>query len=302
MTVRLSSRRSPEIGQFISPDTLVPNPGDVQSFDRYAYVNNNPLRYIDPTGHWSEDQLNEVLGNNWQFRYFGDLAPYKGAFAGNDKLLQFLTSSETTDMFDLRMVGIAVGVGEFVSTLVGNTPDAIAIRINGTGKAIWGGGGAVEAVVNFRSGELSYFGSPSASGGASGGAGGDIGISIINDLPSNVSYRGYFGAVKADFKYGAGAAVEGFIGLPLPNFPNGDISAGANGAFFGVGIGGMLDLSAGFSYAFEVLRVDTQGRDWFPDWRNYNMIHDTGEILYQAYWGLGYMMYGDNWITAGNDR
>ena len=41
----------PGLARFIQPDTLVPNPGDAQSFDRYAYVNNNPLKYTDPTGH-----------------------------------------------------------------------------------------------------------------------------------------------------------------------------------------------------------------------------------------------------------
>ena len=41
----------PHIGRFIQPDTIVPNPGDAQAFDRYAYVLNNPLKYVDPTGH-----------------------------------------------------------------------------------------------------------------------------------------------------------------------------------------------------------------------------------------------------------
>jgi RHS repeat-associated protein len=41
----------PRLGRFIQPDTIVPNPRDAQSFDRYAYVNNNPLKYVDPTGH-----------------------------------------------------------------------------------------------------------------------------------------------------------------------------------------------------------------------------------------------------------
>jgi RHS repeat-associated protein len=39
------------IGRFLSPDTIVPAPGDPQSLNRYAYVLNNPLRYTDPTGH-----------------------------------------------------------------------------------------------------------------------------------------------------------------------------------------------------------------------------------------------------------
>ncbi|MCE7980173.1 MAG: RHS repeat-associated core domain-containing protein [Caldilinea sp. CFX5] len=52
----------PALGRFIQPDTIVPNPGDVQSFDRYAYVNNNPLKYTDPTGHYSPEELMEHFG------------------------------------------------------------------------------------------------------------------------------------------------------------------------------------------------------------------------------------------------
>ena len=291
-----------KLGRFLSADTLVPRPHNPQAFNRYSYVLNNPLRYVDPTGHWSEEQLTATLGQSWRLRYFGDQASYRGAYAGHEKFLHFLTSPETTNDFDLSMVGIAMGVGEFVSTLVGNTPDAISIRGNFGAGAIIGVGNSFEAVVNFRSGELSYFWSPGASGGASGGAGGDIGIAIINDLPSNTAYRGYFGAAKADFKYGAGGTIEGFLGLPLPNFPDGDIFAGANGAFLGVGLGGELDLSAGFSYAFEALRVNINGREWGPDWRNYHPVADAGEILYQAYWGLGLLIYGDSWISANNNK
>ncbi len=41
----------PVLGRFISADTLVPEPGNPQSLNRYAYVTNNPLRYADPSGH-----------------------------------------------------------------------------------------------------------------------------------------------------------------------------------------------------------------------------------------------------------
>jgi len=41
----------PLLGRFISADTIVPSPGNPQSLNRYSYVNNNPLRYIDPDGH-----------------------------------------------------------------------------------------------------------------------------------------------------------------------------------------------------------------------------------------------------------
>jgi RHS repeat-associated protein len=41
----------PSLGRFISPDSIIPNPGDPVSYDRFAYVRNNPLKYIDPSGH-----------------------------------------------------------------------------------------------------------------------------------------------------------------------------------------------------------------------------------------------------------
>jgi hypothetical protein len=36
-------------------DTIVP--GGVQGLDRYAYVNNSPLNYVDPTGHVACDEI-----------------------------------------------------------------------------------------------------------------------------------------------------------------------------------------------------------------------------------------------------
>ena len=42
----------PLLGRFISADPVVPEPGNPQDLNRYAYARNNPLRYADPTGHW----------------------------------------------------------------------------------------------------------------------------------------------------------------------------------------------------------------------------------------------------------
>ena len=50
----------PALGRFIQPDTIVPDPGDAKSFDRYAYVLNNPLKYNDPTGHTVRSALDQI--------------------------------------------------------------------------------------------------------------------------------------------------------------------------------------------------------------------------------------------------
>ena len=45
----------PSLGRFLSPDPNVQFTADLQSYNRYSYAGNNPLRYSDPTGYfWSE--------------------------------------------------------------------------------------------------------------------------------------------------------------------------------------------------------------------------------------------------------
>jgi RHS repeat-associated protein len=45
----------PQVGRFVSPDTIIPHRQGSQAWDRYAYVNNNPIKYTDPTGHFCDD-------------------------------------------------------------------------------------------------------------------------------------------------------------------------------------------------------------------------------------------------------
>jgi RHS repeat-associated protein len=45
----------PAMGRFMGIDPVGILEGNLHSFNRYAYANNNPYRYIDPNGMWAED-------------------------------------------------------------------------------------------------------------------------------------------------------------------------------------------------------------------------------------------------------
>jgi RHS repeat-associated protein len=55
---------SPYINRFLSADTIVPGYANPQNLNRYSYVVNNPLRYIDPSGHrYIEDEFEGSLSS-----------------------------------------------------------------------------------------------------------------------------------------------------------------------------------------------------------------------------------------------
>lgn len=45
----------PALGRFTQADTIVPEPVNLQSLNRFSYVLNNPLKYIDPSGYCGVD-------------------------------------------------------------------------------------------------------------------------------------------------------------------------------------------------------------------------------------------------------
>jgi RHS repeat-associated protein len=51
----------PAMGRFISADPVDGDLTNPQSFNKYSYVLNNPLKYVDPTGNWSMEAFGQFL-------------------------------------------------------------------------------------------------------------------------------------------------------------------------------------------------------------------------------------------------
>ena len=57
---------SPVLGRFLSPDPIVPEPGNPQALNRYSYVYNNPYVYVDPSGY---DPLDQAWRDSFSQQY-----------------------------------------------------------------------------------------------------------------------------------------------------------------------------------------------------------------------------------------
>src|SRR5262249_12411520 len=57
---------SPLFGKFLSPDPIIQAPENLQSYNRFSYVLNNPLAFTDPTGFswWTKlrDRVAKPIG------------------------------------------------------------------------------------------------------------------------------------------------------------------------------------------------------------------------------------------------
>jgi RHS repeat-associated protein len=57
----------PTLGRFLSPDPNVQFVADLQSYNRYSYVLNNPLTHTDPTGYFSLGDFGSLVNIAWTF-------------------------------------------------------------------------------------------------------------------------------------------------------------------------------------------------------------------------------------------
>jgi RHS repeat-associated protein len=66
----------PTLGRFLSPDPIVQFPSTSQNWNRYSYVLNNPLSFVDPSGF----EIEHVQG--WGYKYNGGDMGLAGALSG----------------------------------------------------------------------------------------------------------------------------------------------------------------------------------------------------------------------------
>jgi hypothetical protein len=67
---------SPILGRFISADSVVPQPRNPQSLNRYSYVINNPLAFTDPNGHCYDTVCNNSYSTHIDYNISGPITLY----------------------------------------------------------------------------------------------------------------------------------------------------------------------------------------------------------------------------------
>jgi hypothetical protein len=129
----------PVIARFVSPDTIIQKLYDPVTLDRYSYVSNNPLNYIDPSGHakyrafFTNIGVGDVYGvtqmegtvfseqRNSQGYY--DAADFSGIFHGPEVSLTPLGTSyqmvELEDSYTKADVSRVEGPASYWSSIVG---------------------------------------------------------------------------------------------------------------------------------------------------------------------------------------
>jgi RHS repeat-associated protein len=175
----------PSLGRFLSPDSIIPQSQGVQAWDRYAGMNNNPVRYNDPSGHW----INVVLGAAIGAAVGATLYSINTARSGQDwNLGQALTVGAT-----------GAAAGALISTGIG--AGAGLAMFTGIGLASGGGGYLAANILTANQFDTSDFAIASGVGAASG----YLGPSVATTLPGAMA----LGGVSNVAQYGLTQAANG---------------------------------------------------------------------------------------------
>lgn len=100
------------MGRFISEDTYEGKITDPLSFNLYAYVSNNPLRYTDPTGHKQEVSAGGGAGIDCGcYNRVDEMSPGELAAIMTDPTISEATKNQVPLYFlKHQVIGMAVAV------------------------------------------------------------------------------------------------------------------------------------------------------------------------------------------------
>jgi len=173
---------NPLLGRWITPDTTIPGGGvNPQELNRYSYVSNNPINFIDPSGHHKKHSWWSWIADIGLAIVAAVAVVFQPELAG--VIGGYLASAVTG-----AAVGAAIG-GLSSSVMGGNW--GMGVLTGAIGGAIFGGIGQFDLV-----NKISGFGAAAihAAGGAASGAidatleGGNVGVmALVNGISAGAS-------------------------------------------------------------------------------------------------------------------
>jgi hypothetical protein len=117
------------LNRWLSPDTIVPDPQNPQSLNRYSYVNNRPLNFTDPTGHCSQNRDRD--SECWE-QHDKAVAALGNAYA-NDGSLAGWSTSQLRSLLAWLGRGVVFAGNPWTGGSLGNARNALDRVMNALG-------------------------------------------------------------------------------------------------------------------------------------------------------------------------
>ena len=224
---------SPATGRFTQRDSYLGNYTDPLSLNRYTYANNNPIRYIDPTGHVVSEYDKKYLTASQQADIQKATDKYNSAPAGSSGDAQRAQAHAEAEAIRAQAASNSYSGGTDGSKYILDTKQ----QSKNTNTV------ETKEPVN----SSSSANSPSGGGGISGGGGGRSGNS--SDNSSSSANSGNSSVIIIPTVPGSG-----FGGFGGSGSPGNTVSSGGFGGFGGSGSSGGLSIITSNSRANEVAK------------------------------------------------